>query len=278
MYPEALPYLHCPTEPSSALQLLPGAHYGDDGALQSGMLRCVGCGRCYAIRAGVADLLPRYRLPANPTQFTNALPLAARLYERIWRPRALPLLSGAALGYGYELPLLSGLTRAAAGGLMVDVACSSGLYARALERARGSAAGHVIGVDHAMPMLRQAQRLAQAEGLRISFVRAKAQALPFAPGAANIVTMGGSLNEIGDSQAALNQLRRILTPEGRCFLMCLVASARPSGRALQRLLAPGGLEFLPLASLNQRLLGAGLRLRAQWRYGVVSFSLAIPAC
>ncbi|RRR68410.1 MAG: class I SAM-dependent methyltransferase [Candidatus Viridilinea halotolerans] len=277
MYPEALPYLRCPYEPTQALHLLPEAHAAADGAILTGRLRCTGCGRHYTIRAGVADLLPRYRLPASPTQITNALPLTAWLYERLWRPRALSLLSGVALGYERELPLLTELAAAQRGGLMVDVACSSGLYARHLERARGNAPGHVIGIDHAFPMLRQARKLAQQEGLRISFVRAQAQVLPLADGAATFVAMGGSLNEIGDSRAALQQMRRVMAHDGRCFLMCLVAAERTLGQAVQHMLALGGLEFLPLATLNQRLRGTGLRLRAQWCYGPVALSLLTVA-
>jgi SAM-dependent methyltransferase len=273
MYPEALTYLHCPYCPAARLELLPGARYAADGAIESGTLACASCGRRYEIRAGVADLLPRLSLPDSPTQLTNALAATAWAYERTWRPRALTLLSGESFGYERELPLLVGLAGAERGGLIVDVACSTGLYARALERARGAAPGHVIGVDHALPMLRQARAFARAEGLRISFVRAKAQALPFADGAATTLAMGGSLNEIGDSAAALSELRRALAPAGRCVMMSLVAGATPPGRALQDLLGLGGVEFPSLAELNRRLAAAGLRLRAQWCYRVVVFSL-----
>lgn len=273
MYSEALSFLRCPHCPASPLDLLPGARYAADGAISVGALTCANCGRRYAIRVGVADLLPRLSLPNSPAQLTNALPATAWAYERIWRPQALTLLSGEPLGYERELPLLVGLAGTERGGLIVDVACSSGLYARALERARSRAPGHVIGVDHALPMLHQARTFAQAEGLRISFVRAKAQALPLAAGAATTLAMGGSLNEIGDSAAALAELRRTLAPDGRCVMMSLVAGATPAGRAAQRLMGLGGVEFPSLAELNRRLAAAGLRLRAQWRYHVVVFSL-----
>lgn len=273
MYPEALAYLTCPKDQTTRLELAPGARQEAGGALVSGRLRCSACGASYQIDGGVLDLLGPLALPDSPAQLTNFLAPTAWGYERAWRHRALTLLSGEPFGYERELPLIVALAAPEGGGLIVDVACSNGLYARALERARGGAAGHVIGVDHAMPMLRQARAYARSEGLRISYVRAKAQALPFAPGAAAAVAMGGSLNEIGDADAALRELRRVLGPGGRCALMCLVRGETGAGQALQGLLGLGGVNFLPLDELNTGLAAAGLRLRAQWRHRVVVFSL-----
>ncbi len=273
MYAEALDYLTCPRHSEAPLALEDGARWTRDGELLEGRLGCPSCGARYDILDGVADLLGAQGLPDSPAQLTNALPVTAWGYERVWRPRALTLLSGEPFGYERELPLIVGLSEPAAGGLIVDVACSNGLYARALERARGSAAGHVVGIDHSLPMLRQARAYAQAEGLRISFVRAKAQALPFASGSAAALAMGGSLNEIGDSDRALAELRRTLAPGGRCAMMCLVRGETGAGQALQGLMGTGGISFPPLDELNRRLAGAGLRLRAQWRYRVVVFSL-----
>lgn len=273
MYPEALDFLTCPRDPEARLALEPGARRAADGELLSGRLRCPACGAAYAVAGGVADLLGPRALPDSPAQLVNALPPTVWAYERLWRPRALSLLSGEPFGYRRELALVAGLLAPAGGGLIVDVACSSGLYARALARALGAAAGHVVGIDHALPMLRQARAFARAEGLRVSFVRARAQALPFAAGAAAGLAMGGSLNEIGDVAGALGELRRALAPGGRCALMCLVRAETGAGRALQGALGLGGLSFPTLAELNLRLAAAGLRLRSQWRHGVVVFCL-----
>jgi SAM-dependent methyltransferase len=272
MYPEALTYLTCPTAPTLPLTLEPGARTAPDGAIEHGWLRSPNGAR-YAIHDGVADLLGSAAHPDSPAQFTNYLPPTAWAYERTWRPRALTLLSGEPFGYARELPLITGLAGADRGGLIVDVACSNGLYARALEQARAGAPGHVIGIDHAMPMLRQARAYAHQAGLRISYVRARAQQLPFAPGSATILAMGGSLNEIGAADAALRELTRTLAPQGRVVLMNLAQAEDSRGRALQRLLGLGGIAFWPVDELNRRLAAAGLRLRAQWRYGVVVFSV-----
>jgi SAM-dependent methyltransferase len=273
MYQDALGYLTCPRHQTTRLELLPGAHRAADGELIAGELRCSGCTRAFPLRDGIADLLGPRVLPDSPAQLTNYLPITAWAYERTWRPRALTLLSGEPFGYDRELPLIVGLAAPERGGLLLDVACSNGLYARALDRARVDAPGHVIGVDHAMPMLRQARAYARAAGVRISYVRAKAQALPVAPGSAAAVVMGGSLNEIGDTDQALRELRRALAPAGRCVIMCLVQGDTLPGRTLQRSLGLGGLDVPPLDRLNLRFAGAELRLRAQWRHGVVLFSL-----
>lgn len=275
MYPEALAYLGCPRHPQARLLLEAGARADAEGAILRGRARCPTCGAAYRIAGGILDLLGPGYLPRSPAQLANDLPLTAWGYERLWRPRALTLLAGEPLGYARELPLVVGLADPARGGLFVDVACSNGLYARAVERARAGAPGPTIGIDHALPMLRQARAYARAEGLRISYVRARAQALPLAAGSAAGLLMGGSLNEIGDVDRALAELRRALAPSGRCMMMGLRRADRLPGKLLQTTLGAGGVAFWPLADLNRRYAAAGLRLRAQWQYGVVVFSLLV---
>lgn len=273
MYREALDWLTCPHDPATLLALEPGVQEAMDGEIIGGQVRCPSCSAHYPIVDGVLDLLGPLGLPTSVAQAVNVFPPAAWGYERTWRPRALSMLTGEPFGYDRELPLITGLVAPERGGLIVDVACSNGLYARALERTRYDAPGHVVGVDMAMPMLRQARAYARAERLRISYVRARAQALPFANGAATALAMGGSLNEIGDSAAALREVRRVLAPTGRVALMHLVRDESAAGRALQSFLSLGGVALPPLAEVNHAFAAAGLRLRAQWRYRAVVFSL-----
>lgn len=275
MYPEALAYLGCPRHPQARLTLEGGARADGDGAILTGRARCPSCGAAYQIVDGILDLLGPDYASRSPAQIVNELPVTAWGYERLWRPRALTLMAGEPLGYDRELPLITGLADPTRGGLFVDVACSNGLYARAVERAREGARGPTIGVDHALPMLRQARDYARAEGLRISYVRARAQALPLAAGSAAGLIMGGSLNEIGDAGWALAELRRTLAPGGRCVMMGLLRADGLSGQMLQTTIGAGGIDFWSLDELNRRYAAAGLRLRAQWQYGVVVFSLLI---
>jgi SAM-dependent methyltransferase len=269
MFPDLLPHLRCPS--CLGALTLEHAREGRDGEIVAGALRCAAHRARFPISGGVLDTLG-WRLPESPAQLVNNLPPAAWAYERLWRPYALSLLSGEPFGYGRELPLLAQLMAPARPGLYLDVACSNGLYARAIARARAGAPGAVAGIDHAAPMLREARRYALAAGLRISFVRARAQALPFAAGVAGGYAMGGSLNEIGDARACLRELRRVLAHDGRAVLMSLVRATTPAGRALQLALGSGGLQFPTPEEHNHMLREAGLRLVGQWRYRVVLFS------
>lgn len=276
MYPEALDYLSCPAHPHTRLLLEPNAVRDDRGAIVSGKLRCPLCNALFAIDEGVADLLGPWALPNSPAQAVNYLPPTAWAYERTWRPRALTMLSGEPFGYDRELPLITRLVEPERGGLLLDIACSNGLYARAIARARARVPGHVVGIDHALPMLRQARAYARRDGLRISFVRARAQALPFAAGSVAGATMGGSLNEIGDVDGCLREIRRVLAPDGRYVLMSLSRAGSLTGRALQQFLGLGGIAFWTVDELNRRLQAHGLDLKAQWRYRLVVFSLLTP--
>jgi SAM-dependent methyltransferase len=245
------------------------------GAILSGALHC-GCGAAYPIRDGIADFLGSPR-PTSIAQLTNELPATAWAYERLWRPFALTLLSGESFPYQRELALVTEWVNAARGGLFVDVACSNGLYARALARALRHAPGRVVGVDHALPMLQEARQRARAAGVRVSYLRASAQTLPVASGAAAGVTIGGSLNEIGDLDACLREVRRILADDGRFVTMTLLTAQGAVGRAVQQAVSAGGIAFWSREDLLQRFRAAGLHPQRDQRYGIVLFTLACPS-
>jgi SAM-dependent methyltransferase len=276
MYPEALQNLTCPLHPAERLTLEQQVYLDSDGAVLHGWLCCPACNRRYHIRDGIADLLGWRAFPNSPAQLVNYLPPAAWAYERLWRPYSLHLLAGEPFGYDRELPLITSLTAPERGGVYLDIACSNGLYARSMARRLEGQQGHVVGIDHSLPMLQQAHAYARRSGLRISFVRARAQALPFAAETVAGAAMGGSLNEIGDVVACLRETRRVLALDGRFAMMHLARAESRAGRLLQRFLSTGGIVFRPLAAQNCQFAEHGLRLVAQWRYRVVVFSLLLP--
>jgi len=272
VYRDILPYLRCPTcRLPLAIQHIRAA----DDEIIGGDLGCAGCGAAFPVRGGIPDFLGPPR-PPTPAQVVNELPPTAWVYERGWRPFALTLLSGESFPYRRELPLITGLVDPRRGGLYLDVACSNGLYARALARTLGGAPGHVAGFDHSLPMLKQARRYAREAGLRISFLRAKAQALPIVAHAAAGVVLGGSLNEIGDLDACLAEVRRTLAIDGRYVAMTLARAATPGGRAFQKLMGSGGIAFWAPEELSGAFSRHGLWTVARWQYGLVMFHLALP--
>jgi ubiquinone/menaquinone biosynthesis C-methylase UbiE/uncharacterized protein YbaR (Trm112 family) len=273
VYQEIVAYLRCPTcQQSVSLEYAQTDRHTE---IVGGELVCSGCASRYPIRAGVADFLGS-RQPETPTQVTNDWRLTAWAYERVWRPFALSLLSGEPFPYRRELPFMARMVQAPRGGLYLDVACSNGLYARALARTLRGAAGHVAGIDHSFPMLVQARRFARDAGLRISYLRAAAQALPIAAGQAAGEVIGGSLNEIGDLDTCLAEVRRTLRPDGRYVAMTLARAATAPGRVFQQLLGPGGIQFWSSDELEAQFARHGLRTIERQQYGLVMFHLAVP--
>lgn len=273
MYSDILPHLICPS--CSQTLALEQPRVDHAGEIVAGELCCAGCAARFPIREGVADFLGPPK-PPTIAQVVNELPPTAWVYERLWRPFALSLLSREAFTYRRELPLITRLVEPERGGLYLDVACSNGLYARAVARTMRGASGHVAGIDHALPFLKQARRYALRAGLKISYLRAKAQALPIAGGAAAGVLIGGSLNEIVDLDGCLAEARRALRTDGRYVAMTLAHAATPTGRLIQQLMGMGGIEFWSPEELSGHFARHDLRTVGRWRYGLVMFHLALP--
>ena len=272
MYTDLLSYLRCPS--CQDILALEQPEQDSAGEIVAGRLRCVACAASHPIRDGIADFLGRPR-PPSAAQVVNELPPTAWVYERLWRPFALSLLTGEPFSYQRELPLIAALTEAQRGGLYLDVACGNGLYARALTRTMRGAAGHVAAIEHSFPMLAQGRWFARDAGLRISFVRARAQALPIAAGVAAGVVIGGSLNEIGDLDTCLTEVQRTLARGGRFVAMTLTRADTPAGRAIQGLVGLGGIQFWTPDELVAHFAHHGLRTAGSWRYGIVLFTHSV---
>lgn len=272
LYIDLLPFLRCPSCHNKLAARL--FEIDRSGEVIAGTLTCRACDEAYPIRGGIADFLGAPR-PPTPTQVINELPPAAWVYERFWRPFALTLLSGGPFSYRRELPLVARLMAPQRGGLYVDVACSNGLYARAITRAMSGAEGHAVGVDHSFPMLADARGRARQAGLRASYLRAKAQSLPLASGAAAGVAVGGSLNEIGDLDRCLAEARRLLAADGRFVAMTLVRARTALGSAVQKLFGPGGVVFWTPDELIGQFTRHGFQTLERQQYGIVLFTRSV---
>ena len=234
--------------------------------LTDGTLTCRSC-RCNSSVLGGIWLAMGVHKPARTiAQLLNVVPPTPQLYERLWRHRSLSLISRGATSTETELnelrialPKEDGAER-----IIVDVACSEGLYARTL----ADASTVVIAVDHSLGFLRRV--VERSVGLPIVAVRALAQHLPIGSGVVDGVVMGASLNEIGDRTAAVMEMARVTKPGGRLFSMSLVAAGTRPGRIAQKLAGTGGIDFPTLTETVALFANAGFAVDTPRVDGVVA--------
>lgn len=100
-----------------------------------------------------------------------------------------------------------------AGGRVLDVGCGSGTMAKALKRERPELEVH--GVDFATSAIESAAR--EAGG--VIFEVARAEALPFADGWFDAVTMFDVLEHVDDGDRVLVEIARVLKPGGRFHIV-----------------------------------------------------------
>lgn len=102
-----------------------------------------------------------------------------------------------------------------AGERVVDVGCGAGIDSLIAAKKVGPD-GRVIGVDMTPSMLEKARRAAVETGLaNVEFKEGYAEALPVEDGWADVVISNGVLNLMPDKSAALQEMSRVLKPDGR---------------------------------------------------------------
>jgi arsenite methyltransferase len=97
----------------------------------------------------------------------------------------------------------------------VDVGCGVGMDSLIAGRMVGPE-GRVIGVDMTQVMLEKARAAAEEAGLgNVGFHQSYAEELPVPDGWADVVISNGVLNLMPDKAAVLDEMFRVLRPDGR---------------------------------------------------------------
>ncbi len=154
---------------------------------------------------------------------------AAEVYEAFF----VPALFGA-----WAEPVLEATT-VGSGDRVLDVACGTGVLARAASERVGPT-GSVVGVDINADML----SVARTRAPHVTWTEGPAEALPFPEGAFDVVVSQFGLMFFDDRGAAVREMARVLRPDGRVGVAVWGELARTPGYAamtalLRRLFGDG---------------------------------------
>lgn len=263
--------LVCPVCKQSGLRLSTSALPGADLLPEHGYAVCDNCKRLYPIAEHILDMAAHEPRPAlTLAGWSNHFPPTPQLYERIWRRRALTIMTGEAFSVEREWNRMNEWTQLQAGECAVDLGTSTGLYARGVVPKEAT----VFAVDMAWEMLREARRyIAREKRSGIVLMRAAAEKLPFRNESIDAVMVGGSLNEMKAIPAALTEANRVTRRGGRMFVMSLSRATKNPGKVLQGLAGLSGIKFPGADEFNAMAQGAGWNVAKQEQKGIVLFSL-----
>jgi SAM-dependent methyltransferase len=225
------------------------------------------------ISRGYVDVLKRdLEQPGLVGDLMQAGPVS-RIYERWWRPglgRVAKGLTGPGMAEEKRIArLMMGL---GPGDGVLDVACGPGNFTRDFARTVGDE-GLAAGVDGSRPMLERAVREAPDEAIdNLAFVHADATSLPFVDASFDAVCCFAALNLFAEPFKALDEMRRVLSPDGR---IALFTSCRAGTGALRvaetALAAAAGIRMFDRDEIVQALRARGFTDVRQRISGLTQF-------
>lgn len=109
---------------------------------------------------------------------------------------------------------------------ILDLATGSGDVAFALSRGLPEQV-QILGVDFCQPMLDEAEIKKRSRHYgNVTFQQGDALALPLADNSYDVVTISFGLRNMGDLRKSLSEMRRVLRPGGRMFILEFSQPAR----------------------------------------------------
>lgn len=152
-------------------------------------------------------------------------------------------------------------------GIILDVACGPGIVTAALaERAR-----EVVALDVTPEMLSQARQRCAKAGLRnVTFREGSATDLPFAENSFDAVVTRLSIHHFEEPRRVLDEMFRVLRPEGALVVADVVSSESIEESALQNAIEtlrdPSHVRMLAPSELISVIEDAGFRIdtRSTW--------------
>lgn len=122
----------------------------------------------------------------------------------------------------------------------------------------------LTAVDISARMLGRARRRGETLGRRVELVRAAAEGLPFRDGTFATVTATCVFCSVEDPVRGLEEVRRVLRPDGRLLLL---EHVRPTNRVLAKL-------FDLLSPLTRRILGPEINRRTEANVAAAGLEIA----
>lgn len=222
--------------------------------------------------AGYLNLLDEQPESTGATQNLMLTRFVPTIYERWWRPalgRAFKGVTGPGMAEEARIArLFLGITH---GDRVLDIACGPGNFTREFAKAVGPD-GLAVGVDASPTMLARGAVDNERAGLdNIALVRGDATALPFRDGSFDCACCFAALHLFADPEAALDEMRRVLTPDGRIAIMASVrrqVTIPPLKPVLERL---SGIRVFEPDELTSALAERGFTDVRQRVSGLVQF-------
>ncbi len=150
--------------------------------------------------------------------------------------------------------------------LAIDLACGPGTYTRPL----AARVRHAIGADLTPAMVEKARAEAARDGItNIEFVCADIYALPFADGAAGIVSCGYAFHHMTDPPRALAEMARVLQPGGRMAITDIIVPEGYDGafqNNVERVRDPSHTITQSAANFHALLRNLGLRVVSEHQH------------
>ena len=170
---------------------------------QDSSLMCLECNIKYPVIDGIPDFMPSKVAPERKGKIRFVDRLSSIYETRIWYPMVYHFYGGFFIpSVKTTIEIITRLLEIE-GGVAMDVACGTGLFARSIARE----ARQVYAFDISMKMLRKAREYAERDGLEnIVFARAEVEHIPFSKGFFDGVSCCGALHLFPDVGRALREI------------------------------------------------------------------------
>jgi ubiquinone/menaquinone biosynthesis C-methylase UbiE len=198
---------------ASSLEILrcPACGGQFDGTEQS--LTCPDCGRTFAVRDGVADLVYPETLAPSDAEFQRKYDEGAETYDSglEWMWEAFSSDEDAVRSGMIDLLELTPDSR------VLETGCGTGQdSARIIERLGGK--GMLFAQDLSRGMVNVARGRIQASRDRVEFVQSNGSYLPFADDAFDAAYHFGGINTFGERRRAIAEMARVVRPKGKVVI------------------------------------------------------------
>lgn len=245
-------FLRCPKCAASPLEQDPAG------------VACPSCRARFPMLDGILDMMgDGHGEVITPFQRIMQTALVVAVYERVWRPLGYFIASSRPFRREVETVVRYG--RDMEDARILDLACGPGVFTRPIARKAG---GLVVGFDLSRPMLRHAKRLIDREGLgNVFLVRGTVFHLPFADESFSYVNCCGALHLFDRPDDALDEIARILAPDGQLCVQTTIRPERSGGAAyiLERFIRFG---FFEEDDLRTRLALRGFEITESERHRI----------